>query len=270
MRINKEESFVIRAAGHTDIGCVRIRNEDAYFLDIPHGILIVADGLGGHSGGDKAANMATTLLPGIIARRIKESTTPRSSGDQINAKILAQSLDELSSRIRKAGNSQLEYTGMGTTVVATLLTARHAHIAYMGDSRAYLFRENRMIQITEDHSIVALLVRHGEITQQEAEFHPAKGRLSRFAGMDSEGSAATITIELQAGDRLLLCTDGLWGMLPEAKINDILGGGHDSTETCRSLLENGIIAGGQDNLTAIVADILDDDIHVGSSPDAPL
>jgi serine/threonine protein phosphatase PrpC len=249
--------LVIRAAGGTDIGCVRKRNEDACLVDAENGIFVVADGVGGHGGGDKAALMATTLLPDIIRCRMAELPEPRSSDDPAIVSILADSLQELGRLIRKAGACRLEYKDMGATVVVALLTAHHAHIAHMGDSRVYLLRDGKLRQLTEDHSIVGILVRNGEITPQEAADHPAKGRLSRFAGMEADVPAATQTIELQAGDRLLLCTDGLWGMLPDNQLKAILAEGNDPEVTCRSLLAAGKQAGGQDNLTAAVCDLLD-------------
>jgi len=256
-------SFIIRAAGYTNIGCVRERNEDAYLADIENGIFIVADGIGGHRGGEKAAQMATTLLPDIIRRRIAASPESRSVDDPAIATMLADSLQEVGHCIRKVGASRLEYKDMGTTVVIALLTAHHAHIAHMGDSRAYLFRDGLLRQLTDDHSIVGLLVRNGEITPGEAESHPAKGRLSRFAGMEGDVLAAAQTIELQPGDRLLLCTDGLWGMLSDAQLTTILAGGNDPEATCYSLLTAGKQAGGQDNLTAVVVDVLAQDVQDG-------
>ncbi len=250
--------FIILGAGGTDTGCVRTRNEDAFLVDIEHGLFIVADGLGGHSAGDTAAKMAKELLPGIIRRRLAEAPAPSSSGDGLIGAALAKSVEELSRLIRETGNSQVECRGMGTTVVAALITARHIHIAYMGDSRAYLLRGDCMRQITEDHSIVSLLVRHGEITPQEAENHPAKGRLSRFAGMEGDVPSATITIDLEAGDRILLCTDGVWGALSEAKIREILMQGNTTEVTCGNLIEAGKQAGGQDNLTSVVVDVVGD------------
>jgi protein phosphatase len=254
---NKKESFGIRAAGGTDTGCVRTRNEDAFLVDIEHGLFIVADGLGGHSAGDTAAKMATTFLPGIIHSQLVDAQAPSSSGDGLIGAALAKSVEELSRLIRETGNSQVECRGMGTTVVAALITARHIHIAYMGDSRAYLLRGDCMRQITDDHSIVSLLVRHGEITPQEAENHPAKGRLSRFAGMEGDVPSATKTIDLEAGDRFLLCTDGVWGALSDAKIREMLMQDNTPVVTCGNLIEAGKQAGGQDNLTAVVVDVED-------------
>lgn len=247
--------FEIRGAGGSDTGCVRTRNEDAFLVDVDRGIFIVADGLGGHSAGDTAAHMAKDLLPGIIHRRLVEAPAPSSRGDRMIGAILAKAIEELSHLIREAGNRKVECKGMGTTVVAAVFTARHVHIAHMGDSRAYLLRGGRMRRLTEDHSIVALLLRQGEITPQEAESHPARGRLSRFAGMEGDVPAVTITIDLEAGDRILLCTDGVWGGLSDAKIREILVQDNTPEVTCGNLIEAGKEAGGQDNLTAVVVDV---------------
>ena len=246
---NNLKPLVIRAAGGTDVGCVRKRNEDACFVDAENGIFIVADGVGGHGGGDKAALMATTLFPEIIRHRIAELPELRPSDDPAIASLLGDSLHELSHRIREAGASRLEYKNMGATVVVALLTAHHAHIAHMGDSRAYLLRDGSLQRLTEDHSIVALLVRQGEITVQEAEHHPAKGRLSRYLGMEADVPASTQTIEIHPGDRLLLCSDGLWGMLPDAQLKAILVEGNDPEAACLRLIAAGKQAGGLDNLT---------------------
>jgi protein phosphatase len=255
--------LVIRAAGGTDVGCVRERNEDAYLVGAENDIFIVADGVGGHGGGDKAAQMATTLLPDITRRRIAGSPEPSSSGDPAIATMLADSLQELGHCIREAGASRLEYKDMGATVVVALLQAHHAHIAHMGDSRAYLLRDGDLRQLTEDHSIVELLVRNGEITPQEAVDHPTKGWLTRFVGMEADVPAATQTIELQPGDRLLLCTDGLWGMLSDDQLKVILAEGNDPEVTCRSLLTSAKQVGGQDNLTAVVIDVFAQNVQDG-------
>jgi len=169
--------------------------------------------------------------------------------------MLADALLELSRDIRAAGAKRLDCKDMGTTIVAVLLTGSQAHIAHMGDSRAYLLRNGTFSQLTEDHSIVGILLRHGEITAREAEHHPAKGCLSRFVGMEAEVPAATQSIEIQTGDRLLLCTDGLWGMLPDNQLQAILAEGLDPEVACRTLLEAGKQAGGEDNLTAVVMDV---------------
>lgn len=245
----------IRATGLTDAGCVRERNEDAFLADVESGIFIVADGLGGHARGDVASRMVVELLPQIIKRRISEMPTLGASDKSAIREMLAGSLSELSRSIHASGKDSVEFKHMGATAVVAWLTGHQAHIAHMGDSRAYLFRDGDLRQLTQDHSIVSLLMRHGEITPQEAEDHPAKGRLTRFVGMEAEVDPAVQTIEMQTGDRLLLCTDGLWSMLPEGRLAQILAERNDSETTCRDLVVAGKESGGSDNLTAVVVDL---------------
>jgi PPM family protein phosphatase len=251
---NAVKPFVIRAAGCTDIGCVRKRNEDAFYVDAEAGVFIVADGIGGHGGGDMAAKMATTLLPEFILRRLAELPAPRPDNESVLTALIADAIAEISQRIREASANRLELKDMGATVVIAMVTADHIHIAHMGDSRAYLLRGDNLQCLTEDHSIIGLLIRNGEITLDEAENHPAKGRLSRYVGMEAEVYPATQAIALEDGDRLLLCTDGLWGMLTESQLKAILAEDNAPEVTCRQLVEAGKRTGGQDNLTAVICD----------------
>jgi len=244
----------VRAAGLSDVGCVRERNEDAFLSDDENRLFIVADGVGGHARGDIAARMVVELLPQIIKRRIGELPTPQTSDDPAIRKMLAESVSELSQRIHAGSKDRVEYRDMGSTAVVALVTSHHAHIAHMGDSRAYLFREGEIRKLTEDHSLVGLLMHHGEITPQEAEDHPAKGRLTRFVGMEAEVDPDVQTTELQPGDRLLLCTDGLWGMVLQDRLAAILAERNDPEITSRDLIAAGKTAGGQDNLTAVTID----------------
>lgn len=256
-------SLHLRAAGLTDIGCVRTRNEDAFLSDESVGLFIVADGLGGQQGGDMASRRVVELLPLIIKRRIDDMLKSKPSGAPPILAMLEESVSEASWTIRAEGEKKIECLGMGTTVVVALVTSRHAHIAYMGDSRVYLLRSGELRLLTEDHSVVRALLRHGEISPQEAVDHPARGRLTRFVGMEPGADPSGKTIELQVGDRLLLCTDGLWGVMAEFKMRDILLSRDDCEVTCRDLIAAGNTAGGGDNLTAVVVDIYEVNRKVG-------
>jgi serine/threonine protein phosphatase PrpC len=242
----------IRAAGLTDIGCVRERNEDAFLVDIQSALFIVADGMGGHDKGDVAARMAIELLPGIINRHTHDIASARVPAHVAIRRALTESVKELSRHLYEKGRKSLESRAMGTTVVAVLIAGRHIYIANMGDSRAYLLRQGKLLQLTEDHSITAMLLRHGEITPKEAEVHPGKAQLTRFVGMKEEVAPDVQSLKLQLGDRLLLCTDGLWATVTEAKMSTILTGCDDAGVVCRDLVAAGKEAGGQDNLTAVV------------------
>ena len=249
------QPYQIHAAGMTDIGCVRKRNEDAFLADMKNGLFVVSDGLGGHPGGDVASRLIVELFPQILERRLRSSVNSR--GDcVVMRKILAESLSEMSQSICRSGRNSPANIGMGATAVVAWIIGQYAHIAHMGDSRAYILRGSRFRQLTRDHSLVSLLLQHGEITTSEAVSHPARGRLTRFVGMEAEVMPDTQSVKLHVGDRLLLCSDGLWGMFPIAKMKTILMQSKSPVGACRDLVEAGKVAGGSDNLTAIVIDVV--------------
>jgi protein phosphatase len=146
---------------------------------------------------------------------------------------------------------------MGATVALVWLRGEQneAHLAHMGDSRIYLFRQNHLAQLTEDHSVVALLLKHQEITAEEARTHPARGRLSRFVGMEGEVYPDVQTVNLQGGDRLLICTDGLTGMVQDERVAQLLQANPDPQTTCQALVAEANKAGGEDNVTTVVVNM---------------
>ena len=252
-----ERQLTIRVAGLTDVGCVRERNEDAFLADAENGVFIVADGMGGRNGGEVAARRLVELLPEILRRRMRDEATADRNDAQAMRTMLEAAVMEASGAIRAEGEAALENLGMGAAFVAALVVGSHAHIAHMGDSRAYLLRGGGLRQLTHDHSIVEALLRHGEISPQEAVDHPARGRLTRFAGMEPAIGPATQTVDLLAGDRLMLCTDGLWGMVGHRAMAGILSCPDGCEATCRALIAAGKAAGGEDNLTAVVTDVVE-------------
>ena len=143
---------------------------------------------------------------------------------------------------------------MGATVVLAMIKRRSAYIAHMGDSRAYLFRDNQLKQLTEDHSIVGILLRHGDITPEEATEHPAKGRLSRYVGMEGKVYPDVRSIAIKKEDRLLLCSDGLSGMLNDRNIAELLIMHPDPQAACKALADAANSAGGTDNITVVIVD----------------
>ncbi len=143
---------------------------------------------------------------------------------------------------------------MGATVALAWLRETGAHLAHLGDSRIYLFREAQLQQLTEDHSVIALLLRSGEITPEEAQTHPARGQLSRYVGMDGEVYPDVQTVQLQAGDRLLLCSDGLTNMIPNTQIAQLLQVNAEVLAACQALVHAANTAGGTDNITVLVVD----------------
>jgi protein phosphatase len=145
---------------------------------------------------------------------------------------------------------------MGATLVMTLIRENCCFVANMGDSRAYLFRQGKLRQLSEDHSVVGILLRTGEIGQEEADRHPARGQLTRYIGMLDEVNPYQCNVTLKPGDRLLLCSDGLTGLVDDAAIARVLRDNKEPQATCKALVAAANSAGGHDNVTVVIVDWL--------------
>jgi protein phosphatase len=231
---------VVSAAG-TDIGHVRDGNEDSYLVQPP--LYVVADGMGGHLGGEVASRMAVETLERMAARG--EGTLE----DQIR---------EANRAVHERSLRDRTVAGMGTTLTAALLEGDVGHLAHVGDSRAYLLRDGRLRQLTEDHTLVHRMLRDGELTPAEAEAHPYRSILTRVLGTDPDLEIDQIDFPLRPGDRLLLCSDGLTGMLPDLRIAEILQTEPDPNEAVSRLIREANEAGGVDNITAILLEVQPD------------
>lgn len=241
----------VEAACATDVGRVRQNNQDSYLLGLEQGLFIVSDGMGGQQAGDIASKAIVAILPGMIERRMVGMSLPR---NRVVELTLRETILELSQRLRTQSTGQVGLKGMGATIALVWMQSSEeiAHLAHMGDSRIYLFRQDRLSSLTEDHSIVALLLKREDITLEEALKHPARGRLSRYVGMEGEVYPDVQTVQLEQGDRLLLCTDGLTGLVPDESIAAILLSIPDPEAACRALVDAANAAGGTDNITVLV------------------
>ena len=231
--------------GVTDAGKVRQNNEDALLVGDGEDetLFVVADGIGGFEAGEVASSLAVEVL--------KELRPDRS---------FKTAIAEANRRILAAGRTDEKLSGMGTTVVAIRFggTQREplAEVAHVGDSRAYLVRGGEMNPITEDHSLVAELVRSGDLTRDQAAEHPQKNLITRALGADEDVAVDTTVLPIEAGDRVLLCSDGLSDMVSEARISEILlDAPEDPERAARGLLAAALDAGGNDNITVIVVDV---------------
>ena len=233
----------------TDIGRFRENNEDAYYGDDE--LFIVSDGMGGHEGGECASNIVVTLVPYLVKSQF-HSRRPNDH-EEIRA-ILRASIREASSWTRSCAARAPILTGMGATIVAILILDDYAHIAHLGDSRAYLLRQGVLGQLTNDQSFVSLLIRRGEISPEEAEFHPAKGQLWGCVGMEGEVCTESQTLRLRPADRLLLCSDGLTDVLSDYDISTLLDTHDDPDRACDALTAVANAGGGPDNITTLVID----------------
>ena len=231
--------------GVTDAGKVRQNNEDALLIGDGEDetLFVVADGIGGFEAGEVASSLAVEVL-----RELRPDRPFKSAITEANRRILA------------AGRTDEKLSGMGTTVVAIRFGGTQqeplAEVAHVGDSRAYLLRGGEMNPITEDHSLVAELVRSGDLTRDQAAEHPQKNLITRALGADEDVAVDTTVLPIEAGDRVLLCSDGLSDMVPEARISELLLESPEDPEgTARSLLAAALDAGGNDNITVIVVDV---------------
>ena len=284
----------IVAAGCSDIGCVRPDNQDAWLADAEHGLFIVADGIAGRPAGAMASQFVTSALSRVLARRSAslltfpklnglprraaacgapcarhgasasptigvQLTTGTSFTQRSRARavryVLRESILEVGREIRKTGADNPDLRGMGATIVAVWLRGPFTHVAHMGDSRAYLLRGGVLAPLTADHSIVALLKRNGEITEEEAQGHPAGGSLTRFVGMEGDVYPDTRSLRLDSGDRLLLCTDGMWSAVPDAELSAVLLNHPEPETACQELISLAKQQGGRDNITAVIVAI---------------
>lgn len=235
----------------SDVGRDREQNEDAYALEPEAGLFLVADGMGGHRGGKLASQIiAQDLLPAVEARLAdKKSRRPRPI-----RRLLRHVVAEQSRHLCLEGHRGDGYQDMGATLVLALLLEGRAYIANLGDSRAYRFRNHRLLQLSKDHSVVAELLEHGHITATEAETHEELGTVTRYIGMDERAHCFVRSFSLKSGDRLLLCTDGLTDMLDAAIIQHTLKEETEGKACCTTLVSLANQAGGHDNITALIID----------------
>ncbi len=237
-----------RAAGLSDVGRSRRRNEDAFVVDSRRKLLLVSDGMGGHNGGDVAAHIVAEGLPTMLDERLG----PERRGGI--PQILRSTLMDVSRAVWSIADGRKGLSGMGATVVLAMLRGSALFIANLGDSRAYMLHNGELRQVTEDHSLVQRLIREGRLTVDQASHHPYSGVITRHMGMRKPHPPDVFRIEPSPGDRLLLCSDGLTGMLRDAEIEEILRNTSCAERACRRLVTHANAAGGQDNITVVVAD----------------
>jgi protein phosphatase len=227
-------------AGLTDVGRVRTHNEDSLLLSPP--LFAVADGLGGHEAGEVASEMAIEALVENSPRRP-------------DAKALGRAIRSANKVVLEAARHGQGRSGMGTTLTAAIVEGTTIAVAHVGDSRAYLFHDDSLEQITDDHSMVADMVRQGTLTEDQSRVHPNRSIITRALGSDPNMFADTYEVDAEPGDRLLLCSDGLTSMLTDAEIADVLRGHRDAGSAVRTLIDAANAAGGHDNTTVVIVDI---------------
>jgi protein phosphatase len=234
----------MRIAGDSHVGKVRTTNEDSLIVEPRVGLFAVLDGMGGANAGDVASRTARDAIRDFVLAR-RAALPPK--------QLLEQALKAGGSAVHSSAQAHREHHGMGTTVVACLVAdGGRVVIGHVGDSRAYLLRDGRLQALTRDHTIVEELVDRGLLAADEAERHPYKNVLSRNLGARPETRVDLLELVMRGGDRLLLCSDGLFGYASAEGIQYLLGSGDAPDHVCRDLIELALKGGGGDNVSTIV------------------
>jgi PPM family protein phosphatase len=224
----------------TDPGRRRRQNEDAYVVQPP--LFAVADGMGGAQAGEIASRIAASAL--------------RDSGAEAGEDAVAALIQEANRRVYEAAASDDARAGMGTTMTAALVEAGSVRIGHVGDSRAYRVRDGALEQLTEDHSLVAELVRSGRLSPEEADVHPQRSVITRVLGTDPEVDVDTFEVEARPGDVFMICSDGLTSMVDDEAILAVLGqAGKTLEQRARGLVDAANRGGGEDNITVILFEL---------------
>ncbi|HSL68449.1 MAG TPA: Stp1/IreP family PP2C-type Ser/Thr phosphatase [Actinomycetota bacterium] len=230
----------VAAAVATHVGLVREGNEDSYLTDEP--LFAVADGMGGHRGGEVASQLAVETLEKLFQKGIGE---------------LPDQVQEANRVVFERSVVDEKVAGMGTTLTAALVEGDRVRLAHVGDSRAYLLRDGGLRLLTEDHTLVHRMVTEGEISREEAETHPQRSVLTRALGVETVVDVDDDSIQVRPGDRLLLCTDGLTSMVSEQAVEEALRTVPDPHEAAQRLVQLANEGGGADNTTVVVLDFSD-------------
>jgi protein phosphatase len=232
---------MLEAFGLSDPGCVRPNNEDYYLLAPEKGLYVVADGMGGAQAGERASKLAVDTLAGFIER----------SG-QAGAEMLAEAFQEANNQVMNAASNDVNLEGMGTTLVAALEAGPEILIASVGDSRAYVYQGDELIGITEDQTWVHEVGRRLGIDETSLRSHPMRHVLTMAIGVSPELRVHSYALKPQAGAEVLLCSDGLHGVVDEGVIAEALAGNGSLESKCRKLIEAARAAGGPDNITTVL------------------
>ncbi|MDE2489819.1 MAG: Stp1/IreP family PP2C-type Ser/Thr phosphatase [Elusimicrobia bacterium] len=247
----------VEVAGETDPGCVRRNNEDNFAVDPDLGLLVVADGMGGHNSGEVAAELATKTILDFARRMLggRKSLLPEGGDPSLTprGRQLEYFVKTANTMIYEKGRAFPKDAGMGTTVVAVLLDAKSLTVAHVGDSRLYLWRGGELSQLTEDHSLVGEQVRRGQLTADEAARSNLQNILTRALGAEGEVQVDVADHPLLPGDVVLLATDGLSKMVSDADVARAIGEQGEPDRIVPALIAKARAAGGVDNVTVVAA-----------------
>lgn len=252
------------AAGRTDVGCVRKHNEDNFLIDSELGLFIVADGLGGHAAGEVASQIVIDKMGQFVSQTVEQDRTWPLEYDvnlAYDANRLKVALLLTDQAILDDIHSNPERESMGSTVVACLIHENKATLVHVGDSRAYLLNRDGMQQVTRDHSWVAEQVANGILTPDEARRHPFRNVITQALGNGADLDIAVQEIQVAEMDRLLLCSDGLSGMVSDKEIWEIVQNSPSLQDATQQLILAARENGGEDNITVVIVGFEADDAN---------
>ena len=240
---------MVEVFGLSDVGCIRELNEDCYCIcgfgdNSERGFCILADGMGGHNAGEVASQNAVKLIAEEMNRLLE-------SGEKEIPGQLSRAVSAANTGVYTMASENPIHRGMGTTVVTAFIDDGTAYVANVGDSRAYAVRDDEIVQITTDHSVVSELVMRGTITKEEARLHPQKNIITRAVGTDKSVRTDIFEYNYSPGDVMIICSDGLSTMLDDNRILEIITSKKTSEDTVNSLIAAAKDEGGLDNITVI-------------------
>ncbi len=248
-------SVKVESYGMSNVGMKRFQNEDSYLINSDLGLYIVADGMGGHLGGEYASKLAVKTVEAWIERLISDPDVTQITGvntqDADIGDQLRHAIQEASRRIYQEAISDERYQGMGTTTVATMLDGHSLYIANVGDSRAYLIRDGNIQQLTEDHSLVSEQIKAGVISEADARGHKLKNIITRSVGYQEDVEIDITIHQVKQDDKILLCSDGLSNLVEDEEIKKTVSD-NDLPEACEDLIKLANSRGGDDNITVII------------------
>lgn len=239
------------ADGRSDCGRLREHNEDTFLVDSKRGFFVVADGMGGHAGGEIASGLAVETLSNILLDRKNQNAGPW------NKEVLQTAIEQANSTIWQDAQVHPERTDMGTTLTFLCWDRSRFYLGHVGDSRAYRLRGYELTQLTRDHTWVDMQVRAGVLSQQEAEHAQMRHILVKSLGTQPEIEPDIVPVDVELNDRFLICSDGLTDLVKLKDLRDILASKGTLSEITRKLIEKANAFGGRDNITAVVIDCSD-------------
>jgi PPM family protein phosphatase len=265
--------FRIYSWGSTDVGMRRDHNEDSYLLAPDLNLYVVADGMGGHAGGEMASGISVRTIERHVRQRLAAiDAQPKFTGPTEKSplvKLISDAVRDACSTVHQKSHQMRELQGMGTTTTALLFHDRNAYVGHVGDSRCYLVREGRVLQVTEDHSLVNEQLRAGLITEAQARSSRFKNIITRSVGFEHDVDVDVVCVEAHVGDSWLVCCDGLSNFVTDLEIQDVVDDNflHRVPDV---LIDIANSRGGDDNITVVLAHVAEEDEVSWGDDEAPL